>query len=81
MKTQLDYDSLRRQYVRKKSDLHLWKEDMSSMLGVAEFDLAKYANNTEMQDKTQEDRLPLKNCLIDSNAFLEVVIKAKVDPD
>jgi hypothetical protein len=52
MKTQLDYDTLKRQYVGKKSDLQLWKKDMSSMLGVAEFDLSKYVNDTAMSDKT-----------------------------
>jgi hypothetical protein len=45
MKTLLDYDSLRRQFVKKKSDLQVWKSDMSSMLGVADFDLSKYANS------------------------------------
>jgi len=52
MKTQLDYDTLKRQYVGKKSDLQLWKKDMSSMLGVAEFDLSKYVNDSAMSDKT-----------------------------
>ena len=43
MKTVLEYDALRRQFVKKKSDLQVWKRDMSSMIGVAEFDLSKYA--------------------------------------
>ncbi len=83
MKTQLEYDTLKRQYVRKKSDLQLWKQDMSSMLGVAEFDLSKYVSNQDpsMAEKTQEDRLPLKNCLIDDKAYLDILIKAKVDMD
>lgn len=53
MKTQLEYDTLKRQYVRKKSDLQLWKQDMSSMLGVAEFDLSKYVSN---QDPTMAEK-------------------------
>jgi hypothetical protein len=52
MKTQLDYDTLKRQYVGKKSDLQLWKKDMSSMLGVAEFDLSKYVNDQTKADRT-----------------------------
>lgn len=47
---------------------------MSSMLGEADFDLSKYAND----DRAQEDRLPLKNCSIDSTAYIEIYIKAKV---
>ena len=47
MNTQLDYDSLRRQFARKKSDLQLWKADQSILIGTADFDLAKYANMPE----------------------------------
>lgn len=56
---------------------------MSSMLGVAEFDLSKYVSTSDpgMSDKTQEDRLPLKNCLIDDTAYIDILIKAKVDMD
>ena len=82
MKTQLEYDTLKRQYVRKKSDLQLWKQDMSSMLGVAEFDLSQYVTqDPQMAERTQEDRLPLKNCLIDDTAYIDILIKAKVDMD
>ena len=82
MKTQLEYDTLKRQYVRKKSDLQLWKQDMSSMLGFAEFDLSKYVSqDPAMAEKTQEDRLPLKNCLIDDSAYIDIFIKAKADLD
>jgi len=48
---------------------------MSAMLGVADFDLAKYAND----EKLQEDKLPLKNCTIDPNGYIEIHIKSKVD--
>ena len=48
---------------------------MSSMLGTADFDLSKYAN----EEKAMDDKLPLKNCSIDSSAFIEIYIKAKVD--
>jgi hypothetical protein len=82
MKTQLEYDTLKRQYVRKKSDLQLWNQDKNSMLGVAEFDLSKYVSqDPATAEKTQEDRLPLKNCLVDGNAYIDIIIKAKVDMD
>jgi hypothetical protein len=82
MKTQLEYDTLKRQYVRKKSDLQLWKQDMTTMLGTADFDLSKYVTqDPAMAEKTQEDRLPLKNCMIDGNAYIDIIIKAKVDMD
>ena len=82
MKTQLEYDTLKRQYVRKKSDLQLWKQDMTTMLGTADFDLSKYVTqDPAMAEKTQEDRLPLKNCMIDGNAYIDIIIKAKVDID
>lgn len=44
------------------------------MLGSADFDLSKYAND----ERAQDDRLPLKNCTIDSSAYIEIYIKAKV---
>jgi len=75
MKTVLDYDSFRKQFVKKKSDLQLWKSDMSSQLGTADFDLSKYAN----EERGQEDKLPLKNCLADPKAYIEIYIKAKVE--
>jgi hypothetical protein len=45
MKTALDYDTLRRSFVKKKSNLQVWKKDLSVMLGEADFDLSKYAND------------------------------------
>ena len=43
----------------------------STVIGDADFDLAYYANNpTILQDK-----LPLKRCTIDPNAFIEIYIK------
>ena len=47
---------------------------MSLMLGSADFDLSKYAND----ERAQDDRLPLKNCNIDPSAYIEIYIKAKV---
>ena len=44
------------------------------MLGSADFDLAKYAN----VEDPQEDKLPLKNCMLDKEAYVEIYIKAKV---
>ena len=75
MKTVLDFDSLRRQFVKKRSDLQVWKTDMSAMIGVADFDLSKYAND----ERPQEDKLPLRNCTLDPNAYVEIHIKAKVE--
>ena len=43
------------------------------MLGEADFDLSKYAN----EERAMEDRLPIKNST-DPNAFIEIYIKAKV---
>ena len=58
MKTALDYDMLRRQFSKKKvfiyvvnlnlqsnSILALYTKDMTRLLGEADFDLAKYAND------------------------------------
>jgi N-terminal C2 in EEIG1 and EHBP1 proteins len=47
---------------------------MSKLLGEADFDLAKYAND----ERAQDDKLPLKNCSLDPNAYIEIYIKAKV---
>jgi vacuolar-type H+-ATPase subunit I/STV1 len=44
------------------------------MLGEADFDLSKYAN----EERAMEDRLPVKNCSFDPNAYIEIYIKAKV---
>lgn len=57
-----------------QSDLQVWKKDMSTMLGSADFDLSKYAND----ERAQDDRLPLKNCSLDQSAYIEIYIKAKV---
>jgi hypothetical protein len=55
---------------------------MTTMLGTADFDLSKYVTqDPAMAEKTQEDRLPLKNCMIDGNAYIDIIIKAKVDMD
>ena len=50
---------------------------MTSMLGVADFDLAKYAND----ERAQEDKLPLKNCNFSSakDAYIEIFIKCRTD--
>lgn len=46
-------------------------EGNSEIIGEADFDLAHYANNPHIQ----QDKLPLKNCTIDPNAFIEIHIK------
>ena len=78
MKTQLEWDSLRSQFRKKQSILsvHLVRpgEDVmeaadngsSVILGDANFDLAYYANNPEIN----QDKLPLKKCQVDSEAFI-----------
>lgn len=42
-----------------------------TIIGDADFDLAYYANHPHIK----EDRLPLKNCQIDSNAYILIYIK------
>jgi hypothetical protein len=79
MKTQLDFDMIRKQFARKKSDLQLWKSDQSQLLGTADFDLAKYANMAE--NVTHTDQLPLANCQFDSAAYIEITIKTKIEGD
>ena len=83
MKTQLEWDSLRNQFRPKKSTLSVHQvrkgenimqsstDGSSIVLGEADFDLAYYANNP----KLLQDKLPLKNCLIDPKAFIEIQIK------
>lgn len=46
-------------------------KDPSEIIGDADFDLAYYANNPQVQ----QDQLPLKNCSMDPNAFIEIYIK------
>ena len=46
-------------------------EGKTIIIGEADFDLAHYANNPHIQS----DKLPLKNCSIDPNAFIEITIK------
>jgi len=43
------------------------------MLGEADFDLGKYADDAS----AQKDRLLLRNCDADPEAFIEIYIKAK----
>jgi len=43
------------------------------MLGEADFDLGKYANDPS----AKMDRLQLRNCEADPSAFIEIYIKAK----
>jgi hypothetical protein len=61
--------------VRKKSDLQVWRSDMTSMLGVADFDLSKYA----VSEQPQEEKLPLRNCSLDTDAWVEIHIKCKIE--
>lgn len=75
MKTVLEYDFLRRQFIKKKSELQLWKKDMSTMLGSAEFDLSKYAN----EEKAVEEKLPLKNSAYSNQGYVEIYIKCKAE--
>jgi hypothetical protein len=83
MKTQLEWDPLRNQFKAKKSVLQVQivkpgenvmenqNKDPSEIIGEADFNLAYYANNPQVQ----QDQLPLKNCSIDPNAFIEIHIK------
>ena len=73
MKTAIDWDSLRGKFGKKKSILAVFTKDRSRMLGEADFDLGKYANDPS---KTK-DLLPLRNCETDAKAFIEIYIKTK----
>ena len=55
--------------------MQLWKADQTQMLGVGDFDLGKYAN---MQEGVEHvDKLPLRSCPFDQQAYIEVVVKVK----
>lgn len=83
MKTQLEWDSLRNIFRKKGSDLQVHQveagvdpmkaasEGKTTIIGEADFDLAHYANNPHIL----QDKLPLKNCTIDPNAYIEITIK------
>lgn len=45
MKTAIEWDSLRNKFGKKKSILSVFSKDMKQMLGEADFDLGKYAND------------------------------------
>lgn len=83
MKTQLEWDSLRYIFKKKHSELQVHRveagvdvlkacaDGSSTIIGEADFDLAYYANNPQIL----QDKLPLNNCDIDGNAFIEIHIK------
>ena len=75
MKTAIDWDSVRGKFAKKESKLRVFTKDKSRMLGEADFDLGKYANDPTSTAKV--DRLQLRNCEVDPNAFIEILIKAK----
>lgn len=47
----------------------------SIVIGEADFDLAYYANNSNVQS----DKLRLRNCTVDDNAYIEIYIKTNAD--
>ena len=73
MKTAIDWDNMRGKFAKKQSVLAVFTKDRSRLLGEADFDLGKYAN----ESVSQMDRLKLRNCESDPNAFIEIYIKAK----
>ena len=73
MKTAIDWDNMRGKFAKKQSILAVFTKDRSRLLGEADFDLGKYANDST----AQMDRLQLRNCEFDSEAFIEIYIKAK----
>lgn len=73
MKTAIDWDNMRGKFAKKQSILAVFTKDRSRMLGEADFDLGKYANDST----AQMDRLQLRNCDVDPNAYIEIYIKAK----
>ena len=74
MKTAIDWDSLRGKFGKKKSILAVFTKDRSKLLGEADFDLGKYANDPQ----ATKDQLSLRNCEVDPKAYIEIYIKAKV---
>ena len=74
MKTAIEWDSLRNKFGKKKSILAVYTKDKQQMLGEADFDLGKYANNPQ----ATKDKLPLRNCETDPKAYIEIYIKAKM---
>jgi hypothetical protein len=64
---------LRGKFGKKKSILAVFTKDKSKMLGEADFDLGKYANDPTKN----KDLLPLRNCETDTKAFIEIYIKTK----
>ena len=77
MKTAIDWDTVRGKFAKKQSILAVFTKDRSRMLGEADFDLGKYANDAS----AQKDRLLLRNCEADPEAFIEIYIKAKTLED
>ena len=73
MKTAIDWDTVRGRFAKKQSILAVFTKDRSRMLGEADFDLGRYANDAS----AQKDRLLLRNCEADPEAFIEIYIKAK----
>ena len=75
MKTALEFDVLRRKFTKKNSILHVYNSDQSQKFGEADFDLSNYANES---GKDFEEKLPIKNCPEDPDAYIEIYIKAQV---
>ena len=73
MKTAIDWDNMRGKFAKKQSILAVFTKDRSRLLGEADFDLGKYANDST----AQMDRLTLRNCEVDPSAYIEIYIKAK----
>ena len=73
MKTAIDWDNMRGKFAKKQSILAVFTKDRSRLLGEADFDLGKYANDST----AQMDRLTLRNCEVDPEAYIEIYIKAK----
>ena len=73
MKTAIDWDNMRGKFAKKQSILAVFTKDRSRLLGEADFDLGKYANDST----AQMDRLTLRNCEADPSAYIEIYIKAK----
>ena len=75
MKTGMEFD-VGGVAIPKPSILSLYLDkDRETSLGEAQFDLAEYSN---LEGKSKIDRLPLKNCSYDDNAFIEIHIRAQV---
>ena len=57
-----------------KNVLEAVSQGTAALIGEADFDLASYANDTT-SNKEHRATIPMKNCQLDPNAFIEIGIR------